>query len=193
MHLYSNELKRRKFIMTFAKTLLILTAIIGFVSMARAQAPAQPAPAKVGIINSEKFAATTGGITRLVNALRTIEAEFKPKRDEINQLASRLDALQQVPAGTTPAQLATRREQAQTLQVEIQRKQEDARIAFSKRGTTLTGPIRLSILNALEAFAKQRSLDVLIDLSKFPEGVLLVNPNADLTAAFVRDFNSKNP
>ncbi len=180
--------------MTFAKLLLIITTIIVFTSIAGAQAPAaQPnAPAKVGIINSDKFAAP-GGITRLVNALRTIETEFKPKRDEITQLVTRLDSLQQVPAGTTPQQLATRREQAQTLQIEIQRKQEDARIAFSKRGTTLTGPIRLSILNALEAFAKQRGFDVLIDLSKFPEGVLLANPNADLTAAFVRDYNSKNP
>lgn len=180
--------------MTFAKTLLLLTTIITFVSIAGAQAPAaQTGPAKVGVINSEKFADPTGGITRLVNALRALEAEFKPKREEISGLVSRLNTLQQVPAGTPPAQLATRREQAETLQVEIQRKQEDARAAFTRRMGIVTNPIRLSIFNGLEAFAKQRSLDVLLDISKAPEAILLVNQAADLTPAFIRDFNSKNP
>ena len=86
-----------------------------------------------------------------------------------------------------------RREQAQTLQIEIQRKQEDARVAYSKRLSALTDPIRLSIFNALETYSKARGVDLLIDLAKFPDGVLLVNQNADMTAAFIRDYNSKNP
>jgi hypothetical protein len=36
-------------------------------------------------------------------------------------------------------------------------------------------------------------MDVLLDISKFPEGVLLANKNADLTPTFIREFNSKNP
>ncbi|MEP6704115.1 MAG: OmpH family outer membrane protein, partial [Acidobacteriota bacterium] len=96
-------------------------------------------------------------------------------------------------ANLPPAQLAARREQAQTLQVEIQRKQEDARVAYSKRLAALTSPIRLSVFNALEAYARQRGFDVLLDISKFPEGILLANKNADLTPAFIREFNSKNP
>jgi len=129
----------------------------------------------------------------LVAALRTIEAEFKPKRDEIIQLRARFDALQQVPPNTPPAQLATRREQAESLQIEITRKQEDARVAFTKRTAALTNPIRASVYTALEAYTKQRGIDVLIDVSKFPEGVLIANRNVDLTPGFIRDFNTKNP
>lgn len=181
--------------MTFAKILLLLTTIITFTSIVSAQAPAaQPAaPAKVGLINSEKFADPAGGVTRLVTGIRTVDAEFSARRDDIAQLVARFNTLQQVPPNTPLAQVATRREQAETLQVEIQRKQEDARTAYAKRMGTVTNPIRVSILNALEAFAKQRGIDVLLDISKFPDGVLLVNPGAELTAAFVRDFNSKNP
>jgi Skp family chaperone for outer membrane proteins len=181
--------------MKLAKILFILATVVTVPSFASAQAPAatQTAPAKVGLVNSAKFTAATGGITRLVNAFRTLETEFKPKRDEITQLVSRLDALRQVPAGTTQAQLATRRDQAETLQVEITRKQEDGRVAYSRRLAALTEPIRASIFTALEAFAKQRGVDVLIDISKFPDGVLLLNQNADLTDAFIRDYNSKNP
>jgi Skp family chaperone for outer membrane proteins len=181
--------------MTFAKILLLLITVVTFGSIASAQVPAaQPAaPAKIGLINSGKFSDTTGGITRLVNAVRTVDAEFKPRRDEIAQLVARFNTLQQVPPNTPPAQLTTRREQAEMLQIEIQRKQEDARSAYARRMSTMTDPIRLSVLNSLEAFAKQRGIDVLLDISKFPDGLLLVNPGAELTSAFIRDFNSKNP
>ena len=179
--------------MTFLKTLLLLALITACSVLINAQVSPQIVPAKVGIINSESFANPTGGITRLVNALKTIQTEFKPRRDEIAQLVARLDSLQQVPPNTPAAQLATRRDQAETLRIDIQRKQEDARVAYAKRLAGLTDPIRASVYTALEAYTKQHGIDVLIDASKFPEGVLLANRNADLTAGFIRDFNSKNP
>ena len=40
---------------------------------------------------------------------------------------------------------------------------------------------------------KDCSIDLLIDVSKFPEGVLLANKNVDLTAGFIREFKAKNP
>lgn len=179
--------------MKLAFAVFVIAAAMTFTSDLNGQAPAQTAPAKVGVINSDLFARPTGGITRLVNALRTLDNEFKPRRDEITQLVTRFNSLQQLPPNTPPAQVAARREQAETLQIEIQRKQEDARVAYGKRVAALTGPIRLSVFTALEAYTKQRGIDVLIDLSKFPDGVLLANPNADLTPGFIRDFNSKNP
>lgn len=179
--------------MRFAKLTFLLAAITTMASIASAQAPVQTAPAKVGVINSEMFSNPNGGITRLINAFKTLDNEFKPKRDEITQLRTRFESIQQIPPNTPAAQLASRREQAETLQIEIQRKQEDARVAYAKRLSALTDPIRVSILAALEAFGKQRGIDVLIDRSKFPDGVFVLNPTADLTATFIRDFNSRNP
>jgi Skp family chaperone for outer membrane proteins len=173
---------------------MIIAASIVFSTLAAdAQVPVQTAPAKVGVVDSSKFSNTTGGITRYVNALRTMDTEFKARRDDIAQLMSRLEGLQNLPAGTTEAQLEVRRDQAQTLQIEITRKQEDARTAYARRFAQLTDPIQKSIVDALKVFAKARGIDVLVDVSKFQEGVLLVNEGSDLTAAFVRDFNSKNP
>ncbi|MEP7148164.1 MAG: OmpH family outer membrane protein [Acidobacteriota bacterium] len=179
--------------MKLATTVFALVAALIFTTSLMAQAPSQTVPAKVGIVNSEMFSAANGGITRLVSALKTLETEFKPRRDEITQMVSRLDSLGQFPPNTPAAQLASRRDQAEILQVEIQRKQEDARAAYAKRLAALTNPIRLSVFQALEAYAKQRGIDVVLDVSKFPDGVLLVNPNSDLTPAFIKDFNSKNP
>ena len=180
--------------MKLARNFLMLVASLMFMTLAAfAQAPVQTAPAKVGIVNSARFSNSTGGITRYVNALRTLENEFRARRDDITQSVTRLEGLQNVPAGATPAQIETRRDQAQTLQIEITRKQEDARTAYTRRFAQLTDPIQKNIVDALKVFARGRGIDVIIDPSKFPEGVLLVNENADLTAAFIRDFNSKNP
>ena len=174
---------------------LIFVAIVALNLSASAQVPAasQPAALKVGVINSDLFA-RQNGITKLVTALRTLETEFKPKRDEIQALIKRLETLQTPPAANTPpAQLATRQDQAQSLQIEIKRKQEDARVAYAKRMSALIDPVKLSVVSALEAYGKQRGLDLLVDVAKFPDGVMLINNNADLTAAFIRDYNSKNP
>ncbi len=113
--------------MKLATTIFALVVALIFTTSLTAEAPAQTGPAKVGVVNSEMFSAANGGITRLVNALKTLETEFKPRRDEITQMVNRLNSLQQVPPNTPAAELATRRDQAETLQVEIQRKQEDAR------------------------------------------------------------------
>ena len=181
--------------MKVGNLLLVLAAVIVFASASNAQVPAaQPAPLKIAVINSDMFSAQTGGITRLVNALRTLETEFKPQRDEIRQMVARFETLQQpAPANATAQQQATRRDEALTLQTNIRRKQEDATAAFQRRSATLTEPIRLSIFTALQAYAKQRGVDLLIDISKFQDGVLLMNAGADMTPAFIKDYNSKNP
>ncbi len=180
--------------MRFSRTVFMIAALLTCATFAvDAQVPVQPAPAKIGVVNSATFSNTTGGITRYVAAMRVLEAEFKPRRDEIVQLAARFDELQNTTPSMTPPQLQARREQAETLQRDITRKQEDARAAYAKRFTQLTAPIQKTIGDALVAFSKARGLDIILDMAKFPEGLLLVNPGVDLTAAFIRDFNTKNP
>ena len=172
----------------------IFALLTTFAALAAGQAPVQTAPVKVGVVNSLQFSNPQGGITRLTTALRTLETEFKPRRDEIAGLVSRFNELQKpAPPNQTREQLAARRDQAQTLQIDITRKQEDARTAYTKRLSALTDPIRQSIFTALQAYAKQRGLDLLIDASKFPDGVYLMNEAADLTPGFIRDYNTRNP
>ena len=74
-------IKPEKIRMTFAKIFLLLASIATLASPAAAQAPAQTAPAKVGVVDSTLFADPTNGIKRLIAVQRTLEAEFKPKRD----------------------------------------------------------------------------------------------------------------
>ena len=173
--------------------LFIVTTLAAAGLTADAQAPVQTSPAKVGFVNSSAFSNPTTGITRFVNALKNLDNEFLRSRQEITTLVNRLTELEKIPAGLNAQQLEARRDQAQSIQIEVTRKQEDARTAYTKRFAQLTDPIQKSIVDSLRAFAKARGIDALVDVSKFPEGVLIVNENADLTSAFIRDFNSRNP
>ena len=121
-------------------TVFPLAVLIVLGVSANAQAPAQTMPAKVGLVNTEAFSSPTGGVTRLVNAIKSVDVEFKSKRDDIAQRIARLNSLQQVPPGTPQAQIQQRREQAETLQIEIQRLQEDARAAYTRRMAAVTNP-----------------------------------------------------
>ncbi len=179
--------------MKLVNVVYVFVAVLAFATLAAAQAPVQTGGAKVGVINSELFSDAKTGVTKLTTALRTLESEFAPRRDEITRLVARFDELQKVLPGATRDQLAARQDQAATLQIDIRRKQEDARTAYARRLTALTGPIRLSIFNALQAYAKQRGLDLLIDVAKFPDGVFLMNQGADLTPAFIKEYNTRNP
>ena len=52
-------------------------------------------------------------------------------------------------------------------------------------------PVQTDILKALEAYAKGRGITVIIDAAQVP--ILYATPNMDITAAFIADYNQRNP
>jgi hypothetical protein len=57
----------------------------------------------------------------------------------------------------------------------------------------LTGPINLTLNNALAAFAKARGVDILVDLAKNRDSMLILNNTVNITQVFIADYNAKNP
>jgi Skp family chaperone for outer membrane proteins len=174
-------------------------------------APAQPRPAaptpaqtaaaiaegKFAIIDTEAFGDSKEGIQRLVAAFQTVEREFKPRRDEIQTLRNRYDALvkeiNDTKAVADPKTLQTKADQAEALKVEIERKQQDGQKALDKRVQDLTGPVYQDIGNALQAYAKARGLSVVFDVSKMQGVVMVVDGGIDITSAFIAEYNQRNP
>ena len=168
--------------------------------------PAAPAPSSVGaaiaegkfaIIDTDAFGDTKEGIQRLVAAFQAVEREFKPRRDEIQNLKTRYDALvkqaNDTKAVADPKALAAKADQASQLEIEIKRKQEDGQKALDKRVQELTGPVYQDIGNALQAFAKARGLSVVFDVSKMQGVIMVVDGAIDITGAFIADYNQRNP
>ena len=172
-------------------------------------APATPRPAapagqttiaegKFAVVDTDAFQDPKEGIARLVNAAATVDREFKPRRDEIQQLQTRYEALgkqiQDTQKVADPKALQNLVEQAETLKNDIERKQQDGQRAIQKRWSELSGPIFTDINNALRAYAQSRGVSVVFDLSKMEGVVMIVNPSGiDLTAGFIAEYNQRNP
>lgn len=170
-----------------------------------AASPAAPAPqntgviadGKIAIIDTEAFADPKTGITRLVSALETVNREFKPRSDELQKLRAQYEQLGKDIEATRNLEDQKARtakiEQAEALKKDIERKTQDAQSAYQKRLREATEPIYKDISPALQAFARQRGVNVIFDVSKLGEVMFVVNDTVDLTRAFITDYNQRNP
>jgi len=194
---------------TFA---LFFVAVLALTSASAQQAtrPAAGAPAStpaatsgasstnaIGIVNTAAFGDPKSGVTRLVNALAGVNREFQPRQTELQTLAQRLQAIaddvQKTQGVAQPAELDRKRQQAEQLQIELTRKREDAQRAYERRLGEVVTPIENDINTALTAFARQRNLSMVINVSQLPNAVLVLNDSMDLTRDFIAEYNRRNP
>jgi Skp family chaperone for outer membrane proteins len=193
--------------------------VVAFATSASAQRPAaspaaQPTPtptaaapaavalptSKMAVIYTDLFLDQKTGIAKFSSVVTKLNGEFQKTKDEINQMQTRAQALEAeitklrgAPEGTPIDQrsLQTKIDQLDQLKKDIQRKGEDAQASYNRRRQELFTPLQDEIGKALEAFAKTRGINVIIDAAQVP--LLYAADNIDITRAFIADFNSKNP
>jgi len=145
------------------------------------------------------FGDEKNGIFRYVDAARTVQNEFKPRTDELDQLQNRLNALaneiQTLMKATVVDQktVQAKQQQGQDLQAEYKTKKDRLDEDVSKRYEQVVAPISNQIGAAMDQFARQRGITMTLDMSKLLPAILTAVPTVDITAAFIADFNSKNP
>jgi Skp family chaperone for outer membrane proteins len=189
-----------KLICSIAAAVLFTALTVLAVNARKSEAPAQAAQTalpetKFAIVDTEEFGDPKTGVTRLVAAFATIERDMKPKRDELTALQTRYEQLVKEINETSKVAdqktLADKADQAELLQKDIKRKQEDGQRDMDKRMKDLTDPIYLELTNELQAFARQKGASVIIDISKFRGSMVVLNNQIDLTQAFIANYNSK--
>ncbi|MBA2526928.1 MAG: OmpH family outer membrane protein [Pyrinomonadaceae bacterium] len=168
-----------------------------------ATSPAAPqnsgviADGKIATVDTEAFADPKTGITRLVSAFELVNREFKPRSDELQKLRAQYEQLGKDVEATRNLEDQKARtakiEQAEALKKDIERKTQDAQSAYQKRLREATEPVYRDISPALQAFARQRGVNVIFDVSKLGEVMFVVNDTVDLTRAFITDYNQRNP
>ena len=170
-----------------------------------AQAPATPATvalpiSKMAVIYTDMFLDQKTGIAKFNSVITKLNAEFVGLKNEIQGMQTRaqtledeIGKLQNAPAGTPIDQrsLQAKIDQLEQLKKDLQRKSEDAQASYTRRRQELFGPLQDEIGKALEAFAKARGINVIIDAAQVP--LLYAADSIDITRAFITDFNSKNP
>jgi outer membrane protein len=168
-------------------------------------APAAPATvqlpmSKMAVIYTDLFLDQKTGILKFNSVVTKLNGEFQKTKDELTQLQTRAQTLEseitklrEAPEGAPINQqaLQAKIDQLEQLKKDIQRKGEDAQAAYNRRRQELFTPLQDEIGKALEAFAKARGINVIIDAAQVP--LLYAADSIDITRAFITDFNSKNP
>jgi len=159
---------------------------------------------KIALVNSDAFGYEKTGVTKLINAYKALETEFKPTTDDLAATSARLDGLvkeiQQLQTQLNSNQgdstairktMDQKTDEGTRLQIDLKRKQEDAKAKLDKRQAQVTQPIVKEISAALEAYGKKNSIDMILDVSKLDGSILMINYAMDITDAFIKDFNAK--
>lgn len=157
--------------------------------------PQPAAPANIGIIDSSEFSNDKTGITRVMNAMRQLEAKFQPLRTEIRGMQDRLNTmrsdLQKKRAIQDAATTARQAEEAERLEVQIKRKAEDARTSYQKESLAALDPLQKDIFTALSTYAQAKGLTLVIDANRVP--IIYAAPSLDITRDFINDYNRTHP
>lgn len=188
-----------KSIRTLVAAMFLFAAIAALSNAsAKAQTPAA-ATGKIAVIDSGVFTDEKQGILKVVAAMKRVDGEFQPQRQELqgmqqryNQLVEEIKKLQGAPQAVDQSSLQQKADQADRLKKDMERKAQDAQEAYQKRMREMVGPLQEDVFKQLQAYAKQNGVSVIIDAAQTP-GIIYVNDGVDITNAFVAFYNQKNP
>ena len=165
------------------------------------QTPAQTATvpeSKIALIYSDAFLDAKTGIARFTTLVTTLNREFQPRQTELQTMQQRItsltDEVNKMQAGSSvvdPKSIQAKMDTLEQLKKDFQRKGEDAQAAYNKRKQDIFQPLQDDIGKALELYAKQHNINVIIDGSQVP--LVYAADSIDITRAFINEFNSKNP
>ena len=165
-------------------------------------APVTNAPvpeSKIAFIDTSTFADEKNGIKRFVAAVQSIQRELKPNVDGLSaiqtkaaQLAKDIDTLSKSPV-VDQRSIQAKQEEGERLQREFKYKKEDYDSLVQRRYREVVGPVSEDIGKELDAFAAQRGLTMILDMTKIADAILTAKRETDVTAAFIAYYNAKNP
>jgi Skp family chaperone for outer membrane proteins len=175
--------------------------ILAYTQTRPGAAPATPtnrpaaAPGNIAVIDSAAFGSEKAGITRVMNAMKTLEAKFQPLRTELRGMQDRLTTMradiEKKRAIQDQRTTAQQIEAAGQLEVQIKRKAEDAQASYQKESIAAMEPLQKEIFNALTTYSQSKGISLLIDINRVP--VIYSAPTIDITKDFIADYNRTHP
>lgn len=180
----------------FPVLVLSLLSLVAFGGSAAAQgAPTQNAP-KIAVVDTGSF---NNLIVEFRQQIETLQREFNPSTEALQKLAIEIqgeeDALQRLAESLAPEVRQKRIEDLEKKKIDFKRKQEDLKDAVDKRAGIVLGPLQEKIGKALEAYAKERGISVLLDMGTAAKagGLIYIAPGMDITDDFAAKYNAANP
>ncbi len=185
------------------KKSILSTAALFLLAFGAMSISAQTTPGKIVIINSDAFRSEKTGITKYENAIKAFNLEMAPVQKELETMSTKLgtlgreiETLRTQAANGTPINEASAQakvDEAEKLQIDIKRKEEDAKVLFARRQPIIVGTVAQQVAKALGEFAKAKGYSLIFDISKDQVGFLVAvgDDKVDVTAEFVTYFNAR--
>jgi len=191
----------KAFRISVAAIVFAVFGILAYTQTRPAATPAAPAnrpaaaPGNIAVIDSTAFSNEKTGITRVMTAMKALEAKFLPLRTELRTMRDRLTAMRADIDKKRTIQdqrmTAQQIEAADQLEVQIKRKAEDAQASYQRESLTALEPLQKDIANALGVYSQSRGISLLLDLNRVP--VIYSAPTIDITREFIADYNRTHP
>jgi len=164
--------------MRFVRIALLAAAALGVAS----------AQTKVGIVNSQKAIVDTA---ELKKAQLEMEAKYKPRVDQMNQIQKDLSTLQgQLQSGKlNPQQSQEAQAQGQRKERDLQRIQQDMQEEQDRDRNEILGRIMGRMRDVISKLAEAKGLDVVVDSSN----TFYFKPALDLTAEATAAYDKAYP
>jgi Skp family chaperone for outer membrane proteins len=152
-------------------------------------------PANIAVIDSAAFTDEKLGIARAMAAMRQLEAKFLPLRNELKGMRDKVNAMRadlQKKQAIQDAKITQQQaEEADRLDLQIKRKAEDAQASYQKESLAVLEPLQKDIGDALNAYAQQKGISLLIDINRVP--VVFAASSLDVTRDFIAEYNRTHP
>ena len=152
-------------------------------------------PANIAVIDSAAFTDEKAGIARAMAAMRQLEAKFQPIRNELRGMREKLNTMRsdlQKKQAIQDAKITQQQaDEAERLDVQIKRKAEDAQANYQKESLAILEPLQKDIGDALNAYAQQKGISLLIDVNRVP--VIYAAQSLDITRDFIAEYNRTHP
>lgn len=156
-------------------------------------------PSKIAVIDTAVFSDEKVGIFRVIDASLSLQNEFRARQQELQATQARLNTLvedirklrQANPVDQKAIQ--AKQEEGLRLQQDFDTKKQRYEEDYGRRYSLVMGPVSQQIGKALDEFAAQHGITMTLDVSKMLPAILTALPTVEVTAAFIADFNRKNP
>jgi outer membrane protein len=154
------------------------------------------AEGKLAYINTAAF---SGGINELKGKIDTLNAEFEPKKKEVQSDEEYLNNLKNkinTQGATVSVQVRNQWvEEATDKEKILTRKKEDYNTMGQKRVAEITQPIYDKVGKFLETYCQQRGIVMVLDGGAAQQaGILLFAAQAtDITDDFIKEYNRTSP
>lgn len=176
--------------------ILIATALILITAgIAAAQQPST----RIAVINSNAFFADKTGITKLLNAQKSLNGEFTATQTELDTMNKRLQTLagelEAIRKQSNPDAkvFQTKSAEGEQLQRNLKYKSEDAKERYARREGEVLGPVQNAIGTGLQEYAKTKGYALIFDAAKDQNGILVAmgDQTIDVTKDFIAFYNAK--